>query len=356
MRSNGIYGGKRLRLSNLPSSIFVFLFVFLTSSFLVPRFFSPGNLSTLLLQSCILMMLSIGMSLVLITGCIDLSMGGILSMAGVIMALCLNKGWHVLPSILAGMASGMLFGLCNGLFVTKMKIPSFISTFGAMGITQSIANSLSERRTVYWEAGPQNELLNILGGDVLRVEFGEHASMVLSISFLVLLTAIILAIIIFIFRKTVLGTYLYAIGENEETARLSGINTSRWKIGMFMCAGLLASIAGLLVLIRTNSMQPTSGDGLEFQAVVAAVLGGNSLKGGKGSLIGTIFGALTLYTVRSALTLAGIDTSVTMIIIGVVLVIGMILNELAARYEKAASRGTSPLKKGAERFGGGGGS
>ncbi len=345
MNREGLSAGRGFRISNLPSSIFVFLFVFTIASFSVPKFFSPGNLSTLLLQSCILMMLSIGMSLVLITGCIDLSMGGILSMTGVIMALCLNKGWSVLPSILAGMAAGALFGMMNGFFVTKMKIPSFIATFGSMGIAQSLANSLSGKRTVYWKAGPQNELLNFLGGDILRIEFGDQASMVLTIPFLVLLTAVILFLTIFLFRKTVLGTYLYAIGENEETARLSGIETARWKIGMFMAAGLLAAIAGLFVLIRTNSMQPTSGDGLEFQAVVAAVLGGNSLKGGKGSLYGTIFGALTLYTVRSALTLAGIDTSVTMIIIGAVLVIGMMLNELAARYEKAVRKGTSFMGK-----------
>jgi len=206
-----------------------------------------------------------------------------------------------------------------------------------MGIAQSIANTLSEKRTLYWEAGPQNRLLDSLGKDILRIEFGSQASMVLAIPLLVLLTACVLACVIFVFKKTVLGSYIYAIGENEETARLCGIGTTRWKIFVFMLSGALASVAALLVLIRTNSMQPTSGDGLEFQAVVAAVLGGNSLKGGKGNLYGALFGALTLYTVRSSLTLAGIDTSVTMIVIGAVLVVGMILNELAVRHEKRLS-------------------
>jgi ribose/xylose/arabinose/galactoside ABC-type transport system permease subunit len=323
-----------LRLSNLPNSIFVFLFAFVIASVGVPKFFSPGNLSTLLLQASILMILSTGMALVLMTGGIDLSMGGNLSMCGVVIALCLRGGMHVLWAIGAGVLCGALFGLLNGIFVSKMKVPSFIATFGSMGIAQSFANTLSEKRTIYWEAGPQNRLLNLLGGDILRIEFGKEASMTLSVSFLVLLTVCVIRCVIFLFKKTVLGAYIYAIGENEETARLCGIETTKWKIFVFMLSGALASVAALLVLIRTNSMQPTSGDGLEFQAVVAAVLGGNSLKGGKGNLCGALFGALTLYVVRSSLTLAGIDTSVTMIVIGAVLVVGMILNELAVRHEK----------------------
>ena len=326
--------GRVFRLSNLPNSIFVFLLVFCIASFWVPRFFSPGNLSTLLLQASILMILSTGMALALMCGNIDLSMGGNLSMCGVIIALCLNKEMHALPAIGVGLMCGTIFGILNGFFVTKMKVPSFIATFGTMGIAQSIANTLSGRRTLYWEADPRNRILNFLGGDVMRIEFGEHASMVLTVPFMVILTLCVVALVIFIFKKTVLGSYILAIGENEETARLSGINTTKWKIFVFMLSGALASIAALLVLIRTNSMQPTSGDGLEFQAVVAAVLGGNSLKGGKGDLFGALFGALTLYTVRSSLTLAGVDTSVTMIVIGVVLVVGMILNELAVRHEK----------------------
>ncbi|MDR2161959.1 MAG: ABC transporter permease [Desulfovibrio sp.] len=326
------------RLSHLPHSIFAFFLVFLLASLWVPRFFSPGNLSTLLLQASILIILSIGMSLVLIAGGIDLSMGGVLSMCGVIMALCLRDGVHVFAAILIGLASGGLFGLLNGLCVTRMKVPAFIATFGSMGIAQSIANTLSGKRTIYWESGSHSSVLDFLGGNIIRVEFGPEASMTFYIPFLVLLTVVVVGCIIFLFKKTVLGSYAFAIGENEETARLCGIATRRWTILLYMISGMLASLAALLVLIRTNSMQPTSGDGLEFQAVVAAVLGGNALEGGKGSLYGAIFGALTLYVVRNSLTLKGIDTSTTMIVIGAVLVGGMVLNELAARHERGLSR------------------
>ena len=321
-------------LTDLPNSVFAFLLVFLIASIWVPRFLSPGNLSTLLLQASILTILSIGMSLTLISGGIDLSMGGVLSMCGVIMALCLSQGMHAGWAILIGLASGALFGMMNGIFITKMKVPAFIATFGSMGIAQSIANTLSNKRTLYWEEGSHSALVNFLGGDILRWEMGDNASMIFYVPFLVLLTIVVVGLVIVLFKKTVLGSYCFAIGENEETARLCGIATSRWQIFLYAFSGAMAALAGLLVLIRTNSMQPTSGDMLEFQAVVAAVLGGNALEGGKGSLYGAIFGALTLYAVRSALTLQGIDTSATMIVIGGVLVVGMVLNELAARHEK----------------------
>jgi len=323
-----------LRLSDLPNSVFAFLLVFIVASIWVPRFFSPGNLSTLLLQASILIILSIAMSLVIIAGGIDLSMGGVLSMCGVIMALCLRSGMHVLAAILVGVVSGAVFGLLNGLFVTRMKVPPFIATFGSMGIAQSIANTLSGKRTIYWEGGSHSAILDFLGGNVIRMQFGVEASTIFYVPFLVVLTALVVGIVIFLFKRTVFGTYTYAIGENEETARLSGIATRTWMVLLYVVSGILASVAALLVLIRTNSMQPTSGEWLEFQAVVAAVLGGNALEGGKGSLYGAIFGALTLYVVRSALSLKGIDTSATMVVIGGVLVVGMILNELASRHEK----------------------
>ena len=323
-----------LRLSDLPNSVFAFLLVFIVASVWVPRFLSPGNLSTLLLQASILIILSIAMSLVVISGGIDLSMGGVLSMCGVIMALCLRSGMHVLAAILVGVMSGAVFGLLNGVFITRMKVPPFIATFGSMGIAQSIANTLSGKRTIYWEDGSHSAILEFLGGNVIRVQFGAEASTIFYVPFLVVLTVVVVGIVIFLFKRTVLGAYTYAIGENEETARLCGIATRTWTVLLYVISGMLASLAALLVLIRTNSMQPTSGEWLEFQAVVAAVLGGNALEGGKGSLYGAIFGALTLYVVRSALSLKGIDTSATMVVIGGVLVVGMILNELAARHEK----------------------
>lgn len=325
---------KSFLFKNLPNSTYVFLLTFILSSIMVPNFLSPGNISTLLLQASILMILSIGMSICLMTGSIDLSMGGIVSMSGVIMALLLSKGVGGVQALLIGIVSGTVFGMFNGFVVSKLKVPAFIATFGAGGVAQSMANILSGKRTVSWESSSNNKIIDFLGNNALTIYFGERSSQILSISVLFIITLIIIIIFLILFKKTTMGVYVYAIGANEETARLSGIATVKWRIIIYMISGFLASIAGMVVMIRTNSLQPTVGDGLEFQAVVAAVLGGNSLSGGKGSIPGALLGALTLYTVRNAMSLWGIDTSVVMVIIGLILVLGMVINKIVSGFSE----------------------
>ena len=317
-----------IRLSDFPNSTYVFIVAFVLASVIVPNFFTPGNLTTMLTQACVMMILSTAMSMCLMMGCIDLSLGGMVSMTGVIIAILLKNGVHAGIAILAGIVSGTAFGMFNGFVVTKMKVPPFIATFGASGIAQSIANTISQERTISWEQGSHVKLVNLLGSNILTVYFGPRPAQILSISALLLITVIIIAIVLVLFKKTTLGSNVYALGANEETARLSGIDNVKWKVGIYALSGFLASLAGMIVMIRTNSLQPTVGDGLEFQAVVAAVLGGNSMKGGKGSVPGAVLGALTLYTVRNAMSLWGIDTSVVMVVIGCILVFGMMLNQV----------------------------
>lgn len=324
---------RKFKFSSLPNSLYVLAIVFILSSVLVKNFFSPGNLSNLILQSSILMLLSFGMSLVIMTGGVDLSVGGILSLTGVTMALLLKNGNNAIVAILVGLLVGILFGILNGFLVAKVKIAPFISTFAMMGIAQSLANVFAGSRTVYWDEMPQNELMDKLGGNLFQISFGSEAKNVLSIPFIVVITTICLAAVIIIFKKTSFGNYIYAVGENEEVARLSGIKTVSFKILVFAISGFLAAVAGLMIIIRTECMQPTLGSGYEFQAVVASVIGGNSLRGGKGSLTGTILGALALFSVRSALTLEGISTSVVMIVIGAVLILGMVMNEFVNKLD-----------------------
>ena len=333
--------GKKVNVSNLPNSTYVLILSLILASILVPNFLTPGNITTLLTQACILMILSMAMSMDLMMGCIDLSLGGIVSMSGVLMALSLNKGVHALAAIGIGLVGGTVFGALNGFVVTKMKVPPFIATFGAGGIAQSIANTLSGERTISWESRPNNQLIDHLGSNVLTIIFGPKPSQILSISVLLLITLLVIVCIYVIFKRTTLGSNIYALGANEETARLSGIPTTQWKVGIYMLSGFLAAVAGMVVMIRTNSLQPTVGDGLEFQAVVAAVLGGNSMKGGKGSIPGALMGALTLFTVRNSMSLWGIDTSIVMVVIGCILVFGMMLNEAVSgldEYKKQKAR------------------
>lgn len=320
-------------LARIPEATWIFLIVFVIASVFVPNFFSVGNLSTMLLQACTLTLLSVAMALTLMMGSIDLSMGGVVSMTGVIMAYMMNAGlsaWLALPT---GLLLGLVFGLFNGTLVTKLRIPPFIATFGSMGIAQSIANTISEERTISWVASEKTSLINFLGSKILVVEMGEGASNTLSISMLVVITVIAVGIVWFMFSRTTLGSNIYALGANQETARLSGISITKWRIIVFMISGLLAALGGIVVMIRSNSVQPTIGANMEFQACVAAVLGGNIMTGGRGSVPGAVLGALTLYTIRSAMSLLGIDTSWVQVAVGVVLVIGMIINNYVTQRE-----------------------
>lgn len=336
---------------HVPGVTYIFIIVFIVASIGVPRFFSVGNISTMLLQACTLTLLSVAMALSLMMGSIDLSIGGAVSMTGVIMAYAMRAGIHAALAILFGIAVGILFGLFNGLIVTKLKVPAFIATFGSMGIAQSIANTISNERTISWEAGANTKLIDILGSQAVSIKFGEDASQHLSISNLLIITVIAVGFVWFFFSKTTLGSNIYALGANEETARLSGINVSRCRILVFMISGFLASLGGIVVMVRTNSVQPTIGVNLEFQACVAAVLGGNVMEGGKGSIPGAVLGALTLYSIRSAMSLLGIDTSWVQVVIGVVLVIGMVLNNIAAMEEKKKSSSRVKIKRAAEKGG-----
>lgn len=326
-----------IRLDRIPGVTYIFLIVFVIASVGVPRFFSVGNLSTMLLQACTLTLLSVAMALTLMMGSIDLSMGGVVSMAGVIMAFIMRDGGSAYIAILAGLVIGTLFGMLNGLMVAKLKIPAFIATFGSMGIAQSIANTISDERTVSWEATAKTKLIDFLGSHAVTIKMGEDAAGTLTISNLLIITIVVVAIVWLIFRKTTLGSNLYALGANEETARLSGINVTWWRVAVFMISGLLAALGSVIVMVRTNSVQPTIGTNLEFQACVAAVLGGNVMEGGKGSVPGAVLGALTLYIIRNAMSLLGIDTSWVQVVIGCVLVVGMLLNNATAAREREST-------------------
>lgn len=328
---------KKSILNRLPGAIYIFLIVFIAASVGVPKFFSVGNLSTMLLQSCTLVLLSVAMSLCLMMGDIDLSMGGLVSFTGVVMAFIMRAGGNAVWAVLAGLAVGVLFGCFNGIMVTKLNIPAFIATFGSMGIAQSLANTISDERTVSWGNGAHTKLIDFLGQKPIVVRMGESAAETLTISNLLIITAIVVVIVWLVFRQTTLGSNIYAMGANKETARLCGINVTGQRILVYAISGLLAAIGGVVVMVRSNSVQPTIGSNMEFQACVAAVLGGNVMEGGKGSVPGAVLGALTLYTIRSAMSLLGIDTSWIQVVIGCVLVVGMVLNNLAARREQKES-------------------
>ncbi len=317
---------KKIRLTSLPNSTYIFIIMFVFLSLAVKNFFTAANLSNLILQATPLIIISVGMSLVIMSGELDLSVGGIISMSGVAAAMILRTGAHWAIAILGALGIGLVYGLFNGLVVHKMKVSAFIATFGSMGIAQSLANTLSGKRTVYWDPSPDNAAIDLMNQNIVALKLGSRTVDVLSLSVIPVVCIVIVALILSAFQKTVLGTYVYAVGHNQETARLAGINVNRVKIGIFVLSGLLAGVAGCLLMIRTECVQPTMGEGLEFYAVVASVLGGNVLTGGKGSIPGTIMGAFVIYAIRNAMVLAGFTTFAVMVATGLALIFGMMVN------------------------------
>ena len=313
--------------SMLPNYTYILVVLFGVFLICIPNFGSATNISNLISQAAILMVLSAAMSVAIMTAGVDLSVGGVVSMIGVIIAQLIGHGVNEALAIILGLLFACLLGLITCLVVVKIMFGPFIVTFGMMGVAQGLANTFSSSRAVYLpEECPVIKLLQLN-----LVQWMFPSGNILTISIQILIAVLVLALLLLFFKKTVFGTYIYALGGNKEAAKLSKIRVDRWNIGVYVMTGFLAGVAGLLMLLRLNSAQPTAGDGLEFQAVVSAVLGGNMMSGGRGSIPGAIIGALVVYTVRNGLSLAGVNTNAVQVVLGLVLVLGMLMNELAVK-------------------------
>ena len=330
----GVRGSRKFANSirNLPGALYIFVVLFLAFMIVIPNFASLGNILTYFQQASILVILSAGMSLTIMTGGIDMSVGGAVSAIGVLMVLLMNKGVSEPLAILAGLLSAVLIGLVNGLVIVRLKVTPFIATFGMMGVGQGLANLLSGERALYLPSNSQFPVITFLQQDFFGMDFS------------VVVTLVIILLLIFLFNRTTLRAHLYALGGNREAAKLSNINIKALEVFVYIISGLLAGVAAVLMLSRLNSAQPTAGDGLEFQAGVAAVLGGNALIGGKGSVMGAVLGALVVYIVQNGLTLAGYNSNVVMVILGIILITGVVINNVSENL--ANRKGVQRVKEG----------
>lgn len=331
------------RMSRVPTAAYIFLAAFVLFCLMVPNFATPTNLSNLLTQACILTLLSASTSWMLMMGHADLSAGAAVSLTGMVTAILISSGHNEILAIFAGILVGGVIGLINGFVTIKMKVPAFIGTFGMMGVAQGIANAISGSRSVYLsgEIGDVvTPVFNFLSSPLFSVQFGTRSNTIFSLNMIPVITILMLAVLLLVFYKTRVGGYIYAIGGNVDAAKLSNIDTDRWGMSFFVVNGLVAGVAGMLMVIRLNSAQPTAGSGLEFQAVVAAVLGGNLMSGGKGSVWGAIMGGLVVYVIRNGLSMAGVNANAIMVITGLILILSMLLNLL---LDKDADWRKSPL-------------
>lgn len=284
-------------------------------SIISPNFLSKGNLLTVLRQTSINAIIAAGMTFVILTAGIDLSVGSILGFSGAICAYLLTNGTNVFISFLAAILVGALFGLFNGVVITKGKVQPFIATLATMILLRGATMVFTNGKPIAVKGESATKILRYIArGDILGIPVA------------VIMMVIIFAICYHILHNTKYGRHIYAVGGNEQAALLSGVNTDRVKMLAYMISGILASIAGIIVLARLSSAQPTAGDGYELDAIAAVVLGGTSLAGGQGAILGTIVGALIIGILNNALNLLDVQSYYQMIVRAIVILIAVLLD------------------------------
>lgn len=299
----------RMQLNIRDQAVWIMLIVItLVFSFTVENFATVGNFITILRQVAIIGILAMGMSFVLIAGGIDLSVGSILALVGMVTAICMTT--FQLPIELAfiiGLALGVFIGAVNGVMVTITNMSPLIMTLGMSYVARGLAYMTNNGYPVY-DLPPA---IKVIGQGYI---FG-------TIPVAVVIMAVIIGLGAFVFNKTHLGRQIYALGGNSEAARLSGIAINRVRILAYMISGGLAAIAGIVMMSRVNSGQPLAGNGLEMDALIACVVGGISVQGGAGKAAGVIGGMFVMGVLANGMAIAGLSDYQQMVVKGAVLIL-----------------------------------
>jgi ribose transport system permease protein len=279
------------------------------------RYLSLKNLRTVLAQTVIVAIGAIGMTVIIISGGIDLSVGSAIALTGVITALGINAGWSTTVALIAGIAVGGFVGLVNGFAITRLRVVPFIATLGMLGVARGVAKGIAGSQTVNMpETWANDLLLTVPKQDWLIVAPGVWIAIAL---------AVIAAIVL---RNTVFGRRVFALGSNEAAARACGIATDRLKIYIYGLAGLLFGLAGVMQMSRLRQGDPTVAAGLELDIIAAVVIGGGSLSGGEGSILGSMIGALIMAFLRNGCQQVGWPNYIQEIIIGALIVFAVAID------------------------------
>lgn len=293
------------------------LILIIVVSALNPAFLEPLNILNLLRQVAINALIAFGMTFVILTGGIDLSVGSTLALSSALMASLLVFGFHPLLAIVAGCIIGAILGAVNGLMVTKGKMAPFIATLATMTIFRGLT-------MVFTEGNP----ITGLSDSLMFQLFGRGYFVGIPVPAITM--AITFALLWVVLHKTSFGRKTYAIGGNERASIISGIKVHRVKIMVYSLAGLLAGLAGAILTSRLDSAQPTAGTSYELDAIAAVVLGGTSLSGGRGRIVGTLIGALIIGALNNGLNLLGVSSFYQLVVKGIVIVIAVLMDRKKA--------------------------
>ena len=272
-------------------------------------YLSSHNLRVVLSQTVIVAVGAIGMTLIIIAGGIDLSVGSVIALTGVVCALALDRGWAAPLAVLAAVILGGLVGLINALAITRLKVVPFIATLGMLGIARGAAKWMAHESTVNAPASWVNELAVTVPPAPWMV-FAPGVWVTLALAF----------VMAFVLQRTVFGRRLFALGSNEAAARACGIAVERLKLAIYSVAGLFVGLAGVMQMSRLRQGDPTVAIGTELDVIAAVVIGGGSLSGGEGSILGSMVGALVMAFLRNGSQQMGWPTYIQEILIGAIIV------------------------------------
>ncbi|WP_207634117.1 ABC transporter permease [Halalkalibacter urbisdiaboli] len=286
-----------------------------------PNFLQFSNIVGILLSTAVIGILALGATFVIITGGIDLSVGTVMTLSSVMTALFITTlGLPLIIGVVVGICTGAFCGLLCGLVISKMNIPPFIATLAMMMIAKGMALVVSGASPIYFTNTP----------NFSKIALGTMIPGIPNGVFIFFSMAVIGALLL---SKTIVGRYTFALGSNEEATRLSGVNVNSWKIKIYTLAGVFTGLAGVIMASRLNSAQPALGMGYELEAIAAVVIGGTSLSGGKGTIIGTVIGALIMSVLTNGLRILSVPQEWQTVVVGFVIILAVYADNL--RRQKA---------------------
>ncbi|HDZ3742009.1 TPA: ribose ABC transporter permease [Vibrio cholerae] len=296
-------------------SLIALLFLVVVVSFLNPNFFTVDNILNILRQTSVNAIIAVGMTLVILTAGIDLSVGSVLALCGAFAASLIAMEVPVLVAVPTALLAGAALGAISGIIIAKGKVQAFIATLVTMTLLRGVTMVYTDGRPISTGFTDTADTFAWFG-----------TGYALGIPVPVWLMVVVFAGAWYLLNHTRFGRYVYAVGGNESATRLSGINVDRVKIGVYAICGLLAALAGIIVTSRLSSAQPTAGMGYELDAIAAVVLGGTSLMGGKGRIMGTLIGALIIGFLNNALNLLDVSSYYQMIAKAVVILLAVLVD------------------------------
>ncbi|MEO6001601.1 MAG: ribose ABC transporter permease [Opitutus sp.] len=286
---------------------------------LTPHFLTVSNLLNVAQQTSINAIIAVGLTFVIISGGIDLSVGSLVAFSGVVLASLLQRGLPFPIALAGSLGVGLLAGLVNGLLITLGRLPPFIATLGMMSVARGGALLFTDGRPI---SGFSDSFRWLATGEIFFVPIP------------VVLMLLVYALAHFVLRRTKFGRYAFAIGGNEEAALLSGVRVRLYKTLVYGTGGLLSALAAAVLTARLNSAQPIAGINYELDAIAATVIGGTSLMGGQGSVVGTLIGALIMGVLRNGLNLLGVSSFIQQVVIGAVIILAVLMDTAFKRQKK----------------------